>query len=107
MRLSSFRATERPPTVMFRWVHKLTRAGLLVLVMFRGFAGFVFGQLGASLTGAKPSSVRRSVTAGAICDRMYCYAAIEAWSCWIVGWVIADHTGTELVVDALVMVRCQ
>lgn len=35
--------------------------------------------------------------------KVYCCAVIDAWSRMIVGWSIADHMRTELVVDALQM----
>lgn len=39
--------------------------------------------------------------------RVYCAAAIEACSRRVVGWSIADHLRSELVVDALEMARWQ
>jgi len=38
---------------------------------------------------------------------VYCCAVIDAWSRKIVGWSIADHVRSELVVDALEMARWQ
>lgn len=38
---------------------------------------------------------------------VYCCAVMDAWSRRIVGWSIADHIRTELVVDALQMARWQ
>ena len=38
---------------------------------------------------------------------MYCCAVIDAWSRKVVGWSIADHVRSELVVDALEMARWQ
>ena len=38
---------------------------------------------------------------------VHCCAVIDAWSRRIVGWSIADHIRTELVVDALEMARWQ
>ena len=38
---------------------------------------------------------------------VYCCAVIDAWSRRILGWAIADHIRTELVVDALQMARWQ
>jgi putative transposase len=38
---------------------------------------------------------------------VYCCAVIDAWSRRVVGWSIADHLRTELVVDALQMARWQ
>ena len=37
----------------------------------------------------------------------YCCAVMDAWSRRIVGWAIADHIRTELVIDALDMARWQ
>ena len=39
--------------------------------------------------------------------RIYCCAVIDAWSRRVVGWAIADHVRSELVVDALEMARWQ
>jgi len=39
--------------------------------------------------------------------KVYCAAVIDVWSRWIVGWSIADHIRTELVVDALQMATWQ
>jgi len=39
--------------------------------------------------------------------KVYCAAVIDVWSRRIVGWSIADHIRTELVVDALQMARSQ
>ena len=36
---------------------------------------------------------------------VYCCAVIDAWSRKVVGWSIADHVRSELVVDALEMAR--
>ncbi|QGG39916.1 IS3 family transposase (plasmid) [Aeromicrobium yanjiei] len=36
---------------------------------------------------------------------VYCAAAIHVYSCGCVGWSIADHLRTELVVDAIDMAR--
>jgi len=36
---------------------------------------------------------------------VYCCAVVDAWSRTVVGWSIADHIRTELVVDALEMAR--
>lgn len=38
---------------------------------------------------------------------VYCCAVIDAWSRRVVGWSIADHMRSELVVDALEMARWQ
>jgi len=38
---------------------------------------------------------------------VYCAAVIDVWSRRIVGWSIADHIRTELVVDALQMAQWQ
>ena len=38
---------------------------------------------------------------------VYCCAVIDAWSRKVVGWSIADHMRSELVVDALEMARWQ
>ena len=38
---------------------------------------------------------------------VYCCAVIDAWNRKVVGWSIADHIRTELVVDALEMARWQ
>lgn len=38
---------------------------------------------------------------------VYCCAVMDAWSRKIVGWAIADHIRTELVIDALDMARWQ
>jgi putative transposase len=38
---------------------------------------------------------------------VYCCAVIDAWSRRVVGWSIADHLRTELVVDALSMAHRQ
>lgn len=38
---------------------------------------------------------------------VYCCAVMDAWSRRIVGWSIADHIRSELVVDALQMARWQ
>jgi putative transposase len=38
---------------------------------------------------------------------VYCCAVVDAWSRRVVGWSIADHLRTELVVDALQMARWQ
>ena len=38
---------------------------------------------------------------------VYCCAVIDAWSRKVVGWSIADHVRSELVVDALEMARWQ
>lgn len=38
---------------------------------------------------------------------VYCAAVIDAWSRKVVGWSIADHARSELVVDALEMARWQ
>lgn len=38
---------------------------------------------------------------------VYCCAVMGAWSRRVVGWAIADHIRTELVVDALQMARWQ
>ncbi|QIR69949.1 IS3 family transposase [Kocuria sp. KD4] len=38
---------------------------------------------------------------------VYCCSVMDAWSRRIVGWAIADHIRTELVVDALQMARWQ
>lgn len=38
---------------------------------------------------------------------VYCCAVIDAWSRRVVGWSIADHIRSELVVDALEMARWQ
>jgi len=39
--------------------------------------------------------------------KVYCAAVIDVWSRRIVGWSIADHVRSELVVDALQMARWQ
>jgi len=39
--------------------------------------------------------------------KVYCAAVIDVWSRRIVGWSIADHIRTELVVDALQMAQWQ
>jgi len=39
--------------------------------------------------------------------KVYCAAVIDVWSRRIVGWSIADHIRTELVVDALQMATWQ
>jgi transposase InsO family protein len=38
---------------------------------------------------------------------VYCCAVIDAWGRRVVGWSIADHIRSELVVDALAMARWQ
>ena len=38
---------------------------------------------------------------------VYCCAVVDAWSRMVVGWSIADHVRSELVVDALEMARWQ
>jgi hypothetical protein len=38
---------------------------------------------------------------------VYCCAVVDAWSRRVVGWSIADHVRSELVVDALEMARWQ
>jgi putative transposase len=38
---------------------------------------------------------------------VYCCAVVDAWSRKVVGWSIADHVRSELVVDALEMARWQ
>jgi len=38
---------------------------------------------------------------------VYCCAVMDAWSRRVVGWAIADHVRSELVVDALEMARWQ
>jgi transposase InsO family protein len=37
--------------------------------------------------------------------KVYCAAVLDVYSRWIVGWSIADHLRSELVVDALEMAR--
>jgi len=39
--------------------------------------------------------------------RVYCCAVIDAWTSRVVGWSIADHMRSELVVDTLEMARWQ
>lgn len=36
---------------------------------------------------------------------MYCCAVLDVFTCQVVGWSIADHMRSELVVDALQMAR--